>query len=84
MNAGTKPQTGFDQLVCVVAVRAANDHNHVALFCKFNGRVLPLLRRLADGVNEAHLRFWKTLADQLRQPPDFFDRLRRLRDDAET
>ena len=54
MNARTKSRTGVDQFVRVVAVRAADDHDHVAFLRQFHRRALALFRRLADGVHEAH------------------------------
>ena len=62
----------------VVAVRATNDNHHIALLRQFDRCALTLLSRLADGVNEAHLRFRIALADQLHQPSDFFNGLRGL------
>ena len=84
MNPRAKTRTGFDQLVRVVAVRAADDDDHVAFLRQFNRRVLPLFRRLADRVNETHFRFGKPFANQSHEPPDFVNRLRRLRNDAES
>ena len=46
--------------------------------------MLPLFGRLTDGVHETHFRTGKPCAERLREPPDFFNRLRGLRHDAET
>ena len=83
MHPGAKLRTGVDQFLRVVAMGTTDDDNRVALFCKFSGSVLPLLCRLTNRVNEAHFGFWEMLADQLHQPPNLFNRLRRLRDDTE-
>ena len=83
MHARAKTGAGFDQFMRVVAVRAADDDDHVAFLREFDGRVLPLFRRLADGVNETHFGLWKTLANQLHELPDLFNRLRGLGHHAE-
>src|ERR1035437_1338140 len=55
MNSLAKTQTGFDQLVRVVAMRTADDDDYVTFLRKFTRRILPLLRRLANRVHETHL-----------------------------
>ena len=50
---------------------------------QFNCGVLALLRWPANGVNESHFGLGKSLTDQSDQAPHLFNRLRRLRGDAE-
>lgn len=51
MDARTVAAASPDQLVGVVAVRAADNDNNIRLLREFNRCVLTLFGRLADGVN---------------------------------
>ena len=84
VHACTKLRAGFDQFVRVIAVRTADDHDHIALLCEFHGGVLPLFGRLADGVNKTNFGTGEPFAEHLREPADFFNRLGRLRHDPKT
>ena len=42
----------LDQFMGVIAVRATDHHNHIRSLSQFDGRVLPLLRWLANCVDE--------------------------------
>ena len=79
-----KLRTGLDQFMGVIALGAADDHHHGGLFCQFDGGMLPLFGRLADGVDETHFRLGKAFPDLLGEVADFFNRLGGLRGDAET
>src|ERR1039458_117053 len=68
----------------LVALRAHNDNDHLRLLRQLDGRVLALLRRLANRVKEAHLGIGKAPAQQFHQPPHLLDRLRGLRRYAES
>ena len=84
MHTRAKQQAGFDQFMRVVAVRAADDNHHAAFLCQLNGRVLPLLRRLADGINETYFRPRKAFANQPYKMTNLFNGLGGLGHDAET
>src|SRR5262245_52168032 len=84
VNASAMPGTSFDEFTGVVAVRSTNDDHHIAVLRQIYCGVLPLLRRLADGVHEAHFGFREGFPKELDQMADAFDRLRGLRHDTET
>ncbi len=84
MHASAMFSAGRDQFTGVVAVRATDDDDHVAALGEINGGALSVLRRLANGVNEAHVGLRELLANQLNQFADAFDGLRGLGDDSET
>jgi len=84
MHAQAKTGTGFDEFVRVVAVRATDDDDHVAFLREFKGRVLPLFRRLADGVNETHFRPGKAITHQPDKMTDLVNRLGGLGNDAKS
>src|SRR5690242_3794308 len=84
MHSQTIPTCRRNEFARVVAVRAADDDDHIALLREFNSGSLPLLCRLANRVNETNFGVWKALTDELNQRANFFNRLRRLRRDAET
>ena len=84
MHARAMPAAGFDQFARVVAVRTADNHDYVALLRQFDGCVLALLGRLADGVHEAHFGLRETLSQFVNEMADAFDRLRGLSHDAES
>ena len=70
------------QFTRVVAVRAADDQDHLALPRQFDGGGLALFGRLANRVVVTDFGTGKPLPDQAHQVPHPFDRLRRLRGDA--
>jgi hypothetical protein len=55
MNAYAIPTARFHQFPRVIAVRAANDNDHVTFLRHFHRCVLALFRRLANGINETNL-----------------------------
>jgi hypothetical protein len=83
MDTRAMARTRGDQFASVVAVRAANYDNHVALLRKFDGCGLALLGWLANRVAKAHFGIWKARADQLHEMPHTVNGLSGLRDDAE-
>ena len=83
MDARTMAAARVHQLTRVVAVRAADDDDDVASARQLDGGVLPLLRRLADRVDEADVGLRESPSNQRDQVPHPLDRLRRLRGDAD-
>ena len=63
MHASAMTPACFHQFVGVVAVLAANDDDNIRFLRQFDGRILPLLRWLANGVNEPNFGIWKTPAN---------------------
>ena len=83
MHPGAVARTGLDQLARVVARSAADDDDDIRLAGHLDRRGLTLFGRLADRVDEAHLRLRESPPDQPDQVPHPLDRLRRLRRHAE-
>src|SRR5207245_706863 len=83
MHAGTVTAARRHQFAGVVAVRAANDDDDLALPRQLDGGGLALFRRLANGVNEPDLGVRKSPANQGDDLSDPFNRLCGLRDHAE-
>jgi hypothetical protein len=54
MHSLAKSAAGLHQFMRVIAVRSSNHYDHIRLLRQFNRRILPLLRWLADCVNETH------------------------------
>ena len=75
VNMRAKTGAGFDEFLRIVAVCAANDDDHAAFLGEFDGRILPLFRWLADGVNETHFRPRKALPHQSYEFADLFNGL---------
>src|SRR4030095_15446673 len=73
----------LDELARVVAVRAADDHDDLALAREILGSLLPLFGGLTDGVDEPHVGARKPSPDERDQAPHVLDRLRGLRGDAD-
>jgi hypothetical protein len=78
MHLGAVLAAGLDQLPCVVARSTAHDNDNIGLACHVDGRRLPLFRRLADGVEKAHVGRRKPFPNQRHQPSHLVNRLRRL------
>src|ERR1700761_4163392 len=55
----------FDELARVVAVRAADDDDDIALLRHFHRGVLPLFCRLTNGIDETDFGIWKTTAQHV-------------------
>ena len=55
MHSRTVPAARSYQLMCIVAVRTADDDDDVGVPRQFDGGVLPLLCRPANGIDESHL-----------------------------
>jgi len=70
------------KLARVVAVRAANDDDDIALAGEIDGGDLPIFRRSADRIDKANDRLRESPLDEIDNVPHFDDRLRRLRCDA--
>src|SRR5580658_5193735 len=78
MYPPAKTGARINQLPGIVAVRATDNHDDVALSRQLNGRILALLCRLADSIHKAHFRFRKALANHLDQLANTLNGLRRL------
>lgn len=66
------------ELACVVAVAAADDDDVVAGADEIIHRRLPLLRRMADGVDETHFRAAMEAFDGFDETQSDLNRLRGL------
>jgi hypothetical protein len=84
MDAGAVRAACSHQLARVVAARAADNDDHIALPGQLDRRALPLFGRQAHRVDEAHFRTWELRANQRDQAADAIDRLRGLRHDAQS
>src|ERR1039457_600358 len=84
MHPPTKTAACPNQFLRVIAGRSADDNPPFRLLGQFDSRVLALLRRLANGINEAHLGIGEAPAQQFHQPPHPLNRLRGLRCYAES
>src|SRR5688572_9497844 len=82
MNARAMAGAGRDEFARIIAVRATDDDDDIALLREFDGGGLALLGRLANGVPEADLRIKKTRANELHEVAHALNGLRGLRDDA--
>ena len=78
MHAGTQPAASGREFARVVAVLPANDNHHIGLPRHLQRRRLPLLGRLANGVQEADSERGKQAARRSHQMADPVDRLRGL------
>ena len=67
------------QFLCIVAVRAADDHHHIRLLRQLDGSVLALLGGPANRVNKPHLRAGKSPPYQPHEPAHVFNGLGGLR-----
>ena len=83
VDTGTVATARPHELLRVVAVGAADDHDHVAGARQLARGVLMLLGRPADRVDEADLRSREPLADEPHEVLHPFDRLRRLSRDSD-
>ena len=83
MHARAVPTARPYQFARVVARPASDDDNDVGLARDVDRGGLPVFGRLADGVDEAHLRLREPPPDQIDEAPHFRDRLRRLGGHAE-
>mgnify|MGYP006955653533 CR=1 FL=1 len=83
MNAQTIVTARLHEFARVVAVRAADDHDDVAVLREFNRGALPLFGGPAHRVDETNLRLGKAPHHQPDQVPDLVDRLSRLGGNAE-
>jgi len=83
MDTTAETRAGSDEFACVVAVRAADDNDHIALPGEFDGGGLALLGGLADSVAESDFRLWKLPAHESDQLADALNGLGGLRDDTE-
>ena len=83
MDLGAVAAGSRHQLARVVAVRAADHDDDVALLREFHCGVLTLLRRLADRIHKAHFGSGEALAHQLHQCAHARNGLRGLGHDAE-
>src|SRR5262245_63889485 len=79
----TMPPARLDELARVVAVRAADDDDDIALPGEVGRCDLPILRRPADRVDESDQRVRKLALDEINDMPHFCNRLRRLRGNAD-
>jgi hypothetical protein len=84
MDPRTVSATRTDQLASIVAVRATNDDDDVRLLGEIDGGRLAFFRRLTHRIDDADGRFGKSRTNQRDQPLHPFNRLRRLRSDADT
>src|SRR3989442_11709927 len=84
MHMLAETAASLHELSRVVTLSAANDDDDVAVLSHLDSRDLPVLGRLANGVNETHFGIGKCFANQTRQIVHFFKRLGRLRGDSES
>jgi len=84
MDLSTETAAGSHQFMRVVTMGSANHNYHVTPLGQFDRRMLPLLGRLAHGVNEPDFRLRKFPAQQSDQVTHPLDRLGGLRGNTES
>jgi hypothetical protein len=82
MDATCMAAASLDEFACVIAVNPANHDDYIGLLREFHCRMLSLLRRLANRVNELHFRAGESLLNETHQVPDSLNRLGGLRGDT--
>ena len=84
VNTSAVARTGVHEFTGIVAVRAADNDDHVALLREFDGRVLALFGRLTNGVAKRDFRPWESRPNAACKVTNAFSRLCCLRNDSET
>jgi hypothetical protein len=80
----TRDAARLDKLPRVVARSSADDYNRIRNADQFPQRRLPIFRRLANSIDESHVRLGVRATNKIDNLPDERDRLGRLRNNPVT